>query len=293
MKLPDFLEFEVMNALRREMGATELIAVRGPEWQIATTGIDVEDIEQIRPAPDATLVYAGHRVLVYIRDQFINPDGSPRAYRFHVAECKTLSDMRRKNRFSRYVATTRADGRFIVNFVKLGEGLVRSDAESPMSVCKYCLESLDWQGYAKSQAAERKSLWNAFTPALYFERYAARIGRLPIHTETSAPLNVYSPDWSVVSRDYRASVEWRCEGCGSDCSPSTMRKNLHTHHRDGNKANNRRANLQALCERCHAEQPDHQHMRYPLPSIPADLVAESRDPYRAGRYRRKSPKRRR
>ena len=61
----------------------------------------------------------GRQVLLYIPDQYnpvdvvqTNPD---KGKRFHVADCKTLSDMRSKGRFERYVVTNNLSGIFPIS----------------------------------------------------------------------------------------------------------------------------------------------------------------------------------
>ncbi len=63
------------------------------------------------------------------------------------------------------------------------------------------------------------------------------------------PLNQYSDDWTAISKEYRATVGWRCENCDKDFweRPDL----LHTHHIDHCKGNNAEWNLQAFCKPCH------------------------------------------
>lgn len=46
--------------------------------------------------------------------------------------------------------------------------------------------------------------------------------------------------------------------CGSDLN--TESKLLHAHHINGNKSDNSRSNLRALCADCHKKQPHHGHL---------------------------------
>lgn len=62
--------------------------------------------------------------------------------------------------------------------------------------------------------------------------------------------NVYSGDWSQISRNFKEMRNWTCEKCFLNLS--AHKNYLHAHHRDEHKANNSIFNLQALCIRCHA-----------------------------------------
>jgi len=58
--------------------------------------------------------------------------------------------------------------------------------------------------------------------------------------------------WNQISEAYRESVGFRCESCNIDLSKQEEKKWLHTHHKNGNKKDNRRANFEALCLLCHS-----------------------------------------
>lgn len=63
--------------------------------------------------------YHGRRVLLYIRDHSGRYDAAivdgEKGKRFHIARCRTLDEMRHKNRFERYHATNRIDGLFEID----------------------------------------------------------------------------------------------------------------------------------------------------------------------------------
>lgn len=72
----------------------------------------------------------------------------------------------------------------------------------------------------------------------------------------SHPVNDYTPDWSVVSANYRKEQNYICENCGVDLS--SERRLLHVHHKNRDKGDNRKKNLVALCAICHKTQPYHE-----------------------------------
>ena len=70
----------------------------------------------------------------------------------------------------------------------------------------------------------------------------------------------YHKNFKTWSKQYRNFRNYTCESChirlvGKD------RYYLHTHHIDGNKANNHPRNFKALCIYCHAQQPGKGHRK--------------------------------
>ena len=265
MNLPDFSKHVGLNQLRQSMG-TELISWNsGEEWKsinidkiLVTTGIEITP-DEIETADDGTLEYAGRKVAVYIRDiraQYVPIDSTrEKLPRFHVADCDTLRDMRRSNRYERYVVTSRTDGKFIVNFLQDQV----EEAERRLYVCKNCLDRLNYNGYRRRGNAGRDAIRDYFDLSAFFEKYDSQITRAPTHTDITAPLNTYSPNWNQISHRYKETRNWECEECGVNLGDK--RKFLHVHHINGQKYDNNDKNLLSLCIRCHANKPQHHQIR--------------------------------
>jgi hypothetical protein len=84
----------------------------------------VVSINEVQELNDRTLAYKGQRVLLHIRDITIyHPDVQQSLPKFHIANCRTLKDMRAKKRFDRYVVSTRTDGKFSVIFIQNYENM--------------------------------------------------------------------------------------------------------------------------------------------------------------------------
>ena len=272
MKLPDFLQHVGLNQLRQQMGA-ELISWRaGGSWDpidIELGGIGIEiPLDEIEPAPDGTLEYKGRKVVVYIRDHYVfdsyervDPDElvDPEQLRkFHVVNCGTLKNMRSKDMFDRYVVTNRKDGRFIVNFLVGGRVHDKGkEVERRLYICMNCLRQLARQSDYRHGNIEWDEMRESFDLKAFFERYDSKITEEPTHTDITAPINEYPPDWDQISRRYKGRVEWRCEDCDIDLRGN--KEFLDVHHINRLKFDNEEKNLRALCIGCHAEQ--HQHIR--------------------------------
>jgi len=70
----------------------------------------------------------------------------------------------------------------------------------------------------------------------------------------------YHKNFKRWSELYRKFKNYTCEECHIRLSGKD-KYYLHTHHIDGNKANNHPNNFKALCISCHAEQPGNGHAR--------------------------------
>jgi hypothetical protein len=117
----------------------------------------------------------------------------------------------------------------------------------------------------KGSKYRRDEIYEGFKLDEYFSAYPKNlIAVLPAHTDDTAPINDYSIDFREISTRYRAENGWKCEneGCRIDLSDPSYRKYLHTHHLNAQKHDDRRENLKALCIRCHAEEPMHEHLKY-------------------------------
>ena len=159
MMLPDFIEFELFNRLRRLMNAPlpekfssgyTINRLTHDDLDKALEGIEgatVDDISDVEVLPDGTLGYKHRRVLLYIRDRRAFREYEPHNNlpKFHVANCKTLEDMREHGQFEKYVISARSDGKFKMNFI-YGFGREES-AICELKICKWCLGSLDYKGY--------------------------------------------------------------------------------------------------------------------------------------------------
>jgi hypothetical protein len=264
MRLPDFTDDAGLIELRRSMGA-DAPGSFSPSYQpdeltlaelelLATEGKDVS-IDDVVVFKDGTLTYKDSRILVYIRDVFrFQP-------RFHIADCTKLQEMRRADRFGRYVVTTRDDGLFTVNH--LGKYRQMSTQVMPLSVCQHCLNKLAFDNFSLAlYQSDRKKIVSRFTIRRFFEKYPRSLFQSrPAGDAATAPINDYSADFDDISKRVRERRGWRCECCRRDFSRATDCEYLHVHHKNGMKNENHEENLQVLCLGCHADEPQHSHLK--------------------------------
>lgn len=267
MRLPDFLHADDFNALREAMGAPLSASFRAnkvykpivlPEIgeRLRDDGIDVE-FDELSILRDGTLSYQGHRVILYIRDvaNYGERRGLPK---YHLAFCRTLDEMRKYSRSSRFVVANRDDGQFVVN--------VPGDKSRPqiarLDICQNCLAKISWQGFRiELGKEERRQRVEKFRLQEFFQTYPRDlIAVRPDKTADTAPRNDYPDNWAAISEAFKSRNGYRCMKCQSTLSGPNSRY-LHVHHKNGQKNECQDSNLEVLCIRCHAEEPLHSHMK--------------------------------
>lgn len=264
------LDFPELEAQRQRIGAgwtTWTIKGGHPDW---AEGIPVE-LGEVDAGPGKLLSYQGEQVILYIKDtqsSYWTLKNEPeKSRRFHIADCRTLEEMRRKGKLEKYVVTRRTDGLFHADWRDPVTG-ERGTTEAALKVCKYCLGALNWRGYTNPRdrlmlggdvLQDRAAIWEQFSISEFLMEYSTFFRSRPSRRDTTAPLNVYVDDWPKISEACRRAARWRCGQCGVDLSSHPGL--LHCHHKSGVVTDNSASNLAVLCALCHASQPDHEHMK--------------------------------
>lgn len=272
IELPDFSKCIEFQRLKEQMGVTVIPTVPMVEFTKTVTkrreviepntkaleldeklkrGFVAVELKNITVDNKGLLNVEGQKVVAYIRDQ---PRGidyyneTSRSYRYHLCDCSTLRKMRMIGRERRYFTTKQTDELFEVHDT--------SDFRSRkltlhLPLCKNCIDEL-----------KRLGMWfSPFVLEKYFERYDSQVPKTIRRIETTTGTQNYAPNQEDISREYRKAVNYRCQKCGVDCSSDPSL--LHLHHRDGDRSNNERANLNILCIECHSKEPMHEHLLFP------------------------------
>lgn len=215
--------------------------------------IEIDDLDTGTPL----LSYKGRQILLYIRDhrgKFHAAVKNPgtEGNKFHLAHCTTLESMERRNRYQRYVATTRLDGLFTIEETDGWSGNPRT-ADVALRVCQNCLYHLNYQN-TRGSDSHRRWLADNFAVTHFFSHYSTAFKYVPASLGKTASVG-YTMDWKRVSQATREAAGYRCCACGIDLG--AHRHLCDVHHQNGVKSDNRPANLQVLCRDCHRKQPMH------------------------------------
>lgn len=264
MKLINFLKDAKLNSLRDKMGADLVQWDGSSNWNsfdpfgfraaLREKGEVDLPFTEINVSKDETLELYGQKVLVYIRDQRYS---YYLKYKFHIANCSTLVDAQRNQKYDKYVASINVNGKFKVNLIH-GNSWVEKDKDVNLKVCKNCLKALNYKGYRQSHGV-KQTIYNSFSIDEFFQLYKIQTIKKPKYTSVTAPINNYTKDFDSIAKELKAKKNNTCESCFKDLSQD--KKFLHVHHIDGIKSNNHDQNLKVVCIGCHANEPDHGHMK--------------------------------
>lgn len=258
---------ESLKKIAAKIGAARAIILPGQATPMGTPfgpgDIDPEEIG--RTASEDALYYRGRAIVIYIKDHgwhartgfqrhgagYSTPEAwlldKPReGNRYHMAPCSTIMEMIHEKRFGRYVKDGAGGSE-----VKLDSqdrpvfpiDLRDAFPEVALHLCGNCFGKLGYKPPDLKAWLEKKAKSLGHTP---------QFPLIPQFTALSAPPNEYTSDWHDVSWDYRRRQSWRCEICKKDYRNN--KRDLHTHHRNMQKGDNSKSNLQALCKDCHAKQ---------------------------------------
>lgn len=207
----------------------------------------------LNDAGNPVTLHIKHPIKSYQTGQYSDP-------KIHIFECNTLKKMIKDGRLNRYVLSEKADRVRKVVYDK-------AEKYVELYICQNCLSKINWGRFSKEDQDKFKSLHKSelakvFDLKVFFEVYKAPLydrSQNLRYENAQTKANEYSKDWKEISYQYRASKNWQCESCGTSFVHN--KGELHTHHIDGNKSNNHRYNLRALCYTCHSQQPYHDHMK--------------------------------
>ena len=262
MKLPDFRKSEKFNNLKKHMGipidvyGSYDVGMQVPliiKQLALPTGVAIDSLKDISVTEDGTLLSGNNRIILYIKDV---SDFEPR---FHMANCTTLQKMRDNNQIKKYSATQCETGEFEVYILKNNRAI---PSNKRLSVCQNCLAVLSYKGFSMSEWDRTKRIKevSGFSIKEFFQIYPKSLHVHSVDDADKRPANIYSSDWKSISYKIREYAGWTCQSCNIILASVEKRRFLHVHHIDGVKSNNKNSNLRVLCIKCHAEQPNHQHM---------------------------------
>lgn len=165
-------------------------------------------------------------------------------HRHHFTECTTIKHMFTTGRKKRYYNGNRKDGRFAYSVLD-GDKVMNHRTDQKLFACRYCISQI-------GKTRKNFRMDDIFTTKVPFP-----VGEFEL--ECDAVPNIYSPDWDAIAEKAKQQTEWTCQECAINLQNDT--EYLHCHHINTMRSDNSVENLQVLCIKCHANQPNHQHMK--------------------------------
>lgn len=232
--------------------------------EIAPVVLDRDKLEEEVFTVGGLLTHLGVHKTLHIYDPFVsreNLEAVPAINpKFHLSDCITLETMRNQNRYDRYVVSQQTDGLFPVRaYDHLNERRDQNEILARIQPCKNCLKELDYEGFVNASYSERRRIFDQFDLSDFFATYQTFFRTLPRLTRQGMGEGQYTADWARISARLRREANWICSECTVNCSHD--KDLLHVHHRDGNRGNNQKNNLQVLCIECHGKRPAHSRLR--------------------------------
>ncbi len=182
-------------------------------------------------------------------------------HKYHLVNCSTLQTAKDKGWSEKFKMSQRQDGKFFYRFIQDDHIHTTNDSQK-LVVCGNCLKEINLLNESKETYEKTQ-----FSPSIFFSEEFQN-NWLPSssnnHYARDSVPNMYSKDWDKISLGYKERMGFICEG--ENCSyrnlnTPELKKYLNCHHVNMDKANSKYSNLKALCILCHANQPNHGHLK--------------------------------
>lgn len=236
------IKFDALKAKLIALGVDVRVSNKGAYVKIKSSDVTLDDIKNGTLKIESDGIYnidpntgAQRRVFLYKRKYNIERFGKPR---YHICKCKTIIDFmndageipeyRQSNTMPVWVIDTSANGK---------------DKEiEKLPLCKNCAEFIG--------NIDKNTTSDEFVEII---KKAAHAPSAPRNENVEVDVNGYTRDWNIISQRFREKHNFTCERCGVKVMNPFESEFIQTHHKNGNKADNREANLECLCIKCHSE----------------------------------------
>lgn len=213
-----------------------VIGEAGPWRSVGTIDILQEDIISKRILfEDKGIFYIDNdgikrRGFMCKADFYFEYQGDLRNPKFHVCKCPVIENF---GKTAYRFANTEPVKIFSRNEKK--EVMVEH-----MDLCGYCRNML-----IQGEATRVKDITD-------FVEILRKAGEVKDSEQIELDFFGYVKDWEKISFTYRSMHNFTCEQCGVKVD-GFDRQYMHTHHKNGNKTDNRESNFICLCIDCHSK----------------------------------------
>lgn len=177
-----------------------------------------------------------HQIFLYKRKYHLDRFGKPR---FHICKCDTIDEFLAKGRFQKEYRRANTE---TVPVIDMDDNDEDKEIEA-LPLCKNCISKM---------AAQGKPIDSYMDSVEFVELLKQTSATSKTQEKVEVDIFGYTKDWEQISRAYRESKDYTCERCGLHIEDPFDRQFIHTHHKNGNKIDNRLVNLECLCIRCHS-----------------------------------------
>ena len=207
---------------------------------IQATDLDAKEIRDNIVMRDDGIFYRDktgtlRKIFMYKRSYKLNEHGKPR---FHIRQCEVISDFIRRGAF-------RTDYRGANVETVMVRDTDNNDEETEVTglpLCKYC----------------QKMASNEFPYVITSNQFVQKLKeegeKQEKNTDTEVDSRGYTKDWATVKLRYLKKIDYTCEKCGIHLRNPFEYPLLKVHHKNGQNADNRDANLICLCPICYADE---------------------------------------
>ena len=211
------------------------------------------------------LQHEGRAVLAYLRHKKIEDNGRFTPPVVHLTCCNKIQES--PNKYFCTSVDKSSIGEFWVDAIDNKRDVVKEHSgPRKLKACQFCLSALysipfTDELYLNSEQSNKEKL-KALTVNFDFNEFLNSDYLLnPRIWHSSDHTNISSGEWKSLSEEIRKKAKWICDSCKISFEHENLRPFLHTHHINLNSTFNHEVNLRPLCIECHAEQPNHGHMK--------------------------------